>query len=211
MSNLIIAGAGGFGLEVAASAEDIARAGKQALTLKGFLDDTKPAGTKHAGYPVLGPTDLPPERDAVYAIAVGTPEGRRLLAGRLLARGARFATLLHPACHVAATAQIGAGSVLAPFSLAGPETHIGMHTVFNVYATAGHESRIGAFCVLSPYASVHGSATLGSGVFLGGQAFVTARVTVGDNAKISAGSIVYNDIPSDALAMGNPAVFRTPN
>jgi len=211
MNSLIIVGAGGFGLEAASYAEDISRAGKQDFTLKGFLDDTKPAGTKHAGYPVLGPTDLPPENDAVYVIAVGAPEDRRLLAGRLQARGARFATLLHPACHVAATAQISDGSVLAPFSLIGPETRIGMHTLFNVYATAGHESLIGDFCVLSPYASVHGSATLGNGVFLGGQAFVTARVKIGNNAKISAGSIVYNDIPAGAMAMGNPAVFRDPN
>jgi len=208
MNNLIIVGAGGFGLEVAAYAEDIVRAGQQSFTLKGFLDDTKAPGTKHGGYPILGPTDMPPVCNAVYVIAVGTPENRKILYNRLEGVGTRFATLVHPACHVAATARLGVGTVLAPFSLVGPETQIGAQCVLNVYTTVGHEGRIGDFCVLSPYASVHGAAALGSGIFMGGQAFVTARTRVGDNVKISAGSVVYNDIPNDAMVMGNPAVFR---
>ena len=71
MKRLIIIGAGGFGLEVAAYARDMAM-----FEIAGFLDDTKP-GQKHAGYPILGPTTSSIDRGAFYVIAVGSPEGRR--------------------------------------------------------------------------------------------------------------------------------------
>lgn len=208
MKNLIIVGAGGFGLEVAAYAEDITRAGKDALQILGFLDDTKPVGALHAGFPVLGDTNAAPVAEAVYVLAVGTPEGRAALADKLERKGAQFVSLIHPAAYVSATATLGLGAVLAPFSLIGPATFIGDHALFNVYATAGHEARLGKCCVLSPYASAHGEARLGDKVFIGGHGFVTARVKVGDNAKIAAGAVVYSDVPSGALAIGNPAAFR---
>lgn len=208
MKNLIIVGAGGFGLEVAAYAEDITRAGRDAFQVLGFLDDTKAVGTFHARYPVLGDTHAAPVAEAVYVLAVGAPEGRAALAEKLGRKAAQFVSLIHPAAYVSDTATLGIGAVLAPFSLVGPATFIGDHALFNVYATAGHEARLGNACVLSPYASVHGEAQIGDKVFIGGHGFVTARVKVGDNAKIAAGAIVYTDVPSGALAIGNPAAFR---
>ena len=206
MSDLIIIGAGGFGLEVAAYAEDMTRAGKENFVLKGFLDDTKTPSSRHAGYPVLGKIGPPFDPAISYVIAVGTPEWRKALADKLHAGGARLASIVHPQSYVAAGALIGPGSVIAPFAFVGPEARIGNHCVLNVHACAGHECRIGDCCVLSPYASLQGSARLGEGVFLGSHACITC-VTIGDKARIAAGAVVYNDVPSGALALGNPAAF----
>lgn len=207
MSSLIIVGAGGFGLEVAAYAEDMARASKSGVSIKGFLDDTKPAGATHAGYPALGPTDriIP---DCLYILAVGAPESRRALAEKLAAKGARFTSIIHPAAHIAATAKIGAGTVIAPFSFVGPEAQIGEHCALNIYASAGHESRMGDYCVLSPYATIHGASVLENGVFMGSHACVTAKMQIGASARIAAGSVVYQNIPAGARVMGNPAAWR---
>ncbi len=47
--------------------------------------------------------------------------------------------------------------------------------------------------------------TVGSDVWIGGGVKVMPGVTIGDNVVIGGGSVVVNDIPSNSLAVGNPA------
>jgi maltose O-acetyltransferase len=46
---------------------------------------------------------------------------------------------------------------------------------------------------------------IGDRVWLGHGVMVEPGVTIGDDAVISAGSVVLEDVPSGMLAMGNPA------
>ncbi len=46
---------------------------------------------------------------------------------------------------------------------------------------------------------------VGSDVWFGGGVKVLPGVTIGDNVVIGAGSVVVHDIPSDSVAVGNPA------
>ncbi len=47
--------------------------------------------------------------------------------------------------------------------------------------------------------------TIGHNVWIGGSVTILPGVTIGDNVTIGAGSVVVKDIPSDSLAVGNPA------
>ena len=52
--------------------------------------------------------------------------------------------------------------------------------------------------------------TVGNSVWLGGGVKVLPGVTIGDNVVIGAGSVVVRDIPSNSVAVGNPArVIKT--
>lgn len=46
---------------------------------------------------------------------------------------------------------------------------------------------------------------IGNNVFLGANAVVLPGVTIGDNCIIGAGAVVTKNIPSDVVAVGNPA------
>ena len=46
--------------------------------------------------------------------------------------------------------------------------------------------------------------TVGNNVWIGGNVCVLPGVTIGDNVVIGAGSVVNKDIPSNAVAVGNP-------
>lgn len=207
--NLFIIGAGGFGLEVAAYAADILKADHASFSIIGFLDDLKELGQTHAGYPIVGRVTGDVQRNAHYVIALGSPEMRREVAEKYEKNNARFITLIHPRSYVADSAALGAGTIVAPFAFVGPEAEIGEHCLLNVHSCAAHESIMGNFSTLSPYASLHGSASLGAGGFIGAHADVTAGVGIGIGTKVAAGSVVYNDVPSDKLAMGNPARFKS--
>lgn len=47
--------------------------------------------------------------------------------------------------------------------------------------------------------------TIGDDCWIGGGAIICPGVTIGDRCVIGAGSVVTRDIPSDSLAVGNPA------
>lgn len=46
---------------------------------------------------------------------------------------------------------------------------------------------------------------IGNNVWIGSGSVILPGVTIGDNAVIGAGSVVTKDIPSDMIAVGNPA------
>lgn len=50
-----------------------------------------------------------------------------------------------------------------------------------------------------------GRVTIGSRVFIGAGAIVLPNVTIGDDVIIGAGSVVTRNIPSNSVAVGNPA------
>lgn len=51
---------------------------------------------------------------------------------------------------------------------------------------------------------------LGRNVWIGERAIVTKGVTIGENSIVGAGAVVADDIPANAIAVGNPArVVRT--
>lgn len=50
-----------------------------------------------------------------------------------------------------------------------------------------------------------GLVNIGNNVFVGASTTILPGVTIGDNVVIGAGSVVSKDIPSNSLAVGNPA------
>ncbi|WP_300725506.1 sugar O-acetyltransferase [uncultured Bacteroides sp.] len=50
--------------------------------------------------------------------------------------------------------------------------------------------------------------TIGEDCWIGGGAIILPGVTIGDRCIIGAGSVVTKDIPSDCIAVGNPAVVK---
>lgn len=50
--------------------------------------------------------------------------------------------------------------------------------------------------------------TIGKDCWIGGGSIILPGVTIGDRSIIGAGSVVTKDIPSDCVAVGNPAVVK---
>ena len=205
--DLIIAGAGGFGREVAAYAMDAIAAGRLEAHLLGFINDTEADPTAFGcPWQVLGSIAKyrPKERDRVI-VAIGDPTGRLDVIRRLEAVGARFLTVVHPLAYVATSAVVGAGSVIAPFATIGPHAVLDGHAVINTHVGIGHDCRIGRGTVISPHAVLNGWVVTGEGVLVGSAAAVMPRQTLGDGCRVASGAVVYGDIPPGKLALGNPA------
>ncbi len=209
MRDLLIVGAGGFGREVLQYARDAAAAGEP-VRVAGFLDPFPEALRGFAlNASVLGdPADYAPSPGEELVIALGDPRQRFALADLLRGRGARFGRVVHPRAYVAASATLGEGVVVAPLAAVCPHAVVGAHAALNVACNVGHDVRVGRCAVLSPHAVINGHSVLGDGAFLGSQAVVTARRQVGAWSKVSAGAVVFRDVPEGGLVAGNPAAGR---
>lgn len=203
---IIIAGAGGLGVEVALYARDAVAAGRLGGNVAGFIDDEKQGCPNGLDLPVLSAIDAyrsePGDR---VVIAVGDPAGRRLIADRLARGGARFVSVVHPLAWVAPLARLGDGCVVAPFATIGPRAHLAAHVLVNTHAGIGHDCVLGACAAVSPHAVVNGWVRLGEQVMVGSGAVVVPGQQVGDRARISAGSVVQAAVADDATVWGNPA------
>lgn len=202
---LIIIGGGGLGREVYQYLNDCGLG-----DVKGFLDDRPPSELRIPNdLPLLGTiAQHEPTTDERFVLAVGDPAMRESVAARLQSQGAHFISIVHPRAYVAASAIIGRGSIIAPFASVGASARLGEFCQVHFYASAAHDSDIGPFSALSPYAVVNGGGRLGTGVFMGTRATVNPGRSVGDHSKVAAGAVVYQNVPEQSLAAGNPAKAR---
>ena len=202
---VVIIGAGGFSRELLQYVLDEGR-----LTVRGFLDDRDSADLElPQDYALLGRiADYVPVPGEAFVLAVGEPNVRAQIADRFLAAGGRFETVVHPRAYVASSATIGAGSIIAPFASVGASARVGELVQVHFYASVAHDVVVGRCTALSPYSVVNGGGRLGERVFMGTRATVNPLKAVGDGSKVTAGSVVYQDVPSGSIAMGNPAKSR---
>jgi len=101
--------------------------------------------------------------------------------------------------------QIGQGSVIMPGVIVNANSRVGQHCILNTLSSLGHDGLMDDFSSLAPRVGTGGNFKLGycSAVSLG--ANVVENIQVAEHAVIGAGSLVMNDIPSNAVAFGSPA------
>ena len=122
-------------------------------------------------------------------------------------------------------AVIGEGSSIGPFARIrggaqlGPDVHLGNfvevkkskigagtkagHLSYLGDAEIGTKTNIGAGTITCNYDGVNKDKTIiGDNVFIGSNASLVAPVKIGDGAYTASGSVITQDVPADALALG---------
>lgn len=77
------------------------------------------------------------------------------------------------------------------------------HLTYIGDAVVGAETNIGAGTITCNYDGVNKHEThIGTGAFIGSNSSLVAPVKIGDGALIASGSVITEDVPADALALG---------
>lgn len=215
MPRILIAGGGGFGLELWDYLHADMLAGRWPdRVLGGVLNDGEDCELvrRNPQVPFLGTiVDYQPQPDDAVVIAVGSPAGRHLVATRLQERGARLFTYVHPDARVSTTATLGEGCIVGPFSVINAHAALGENVAVNVHCSVGHGSRIGAHSVLSPFCSISGDARLGEGCFLGTRATLFPKIALGDHCTVDAHSAVRQSAADRQLISVRGQTLVVPN
>jgi len=205
-AKLVIWGASGHARVVA----DIVRLdGKYAIA--GFVDDVacERAGEIFEGSPILGGRDqLERSRGAGVThliVAFGDCESRVSAGHFAVEHGFLLATAVHPSAVIAASARIGAGTIVAANAVVNPGAALGESVIVNTGATVDHDCTLDDGVHISPGACLAGQVSVGACAWIGIGAVVADKRKIGPGAWIGAGAVVVHDIPERAVAYGVPA------
>jgi bifunctional UDP-N-acetylglucosamine pyrophosphorylase/glucosamine-1-phosphate N-acetyltransferase len=130
-------------------------------------------------------------------------------------------------CHIGAGASIGPFARLRPGAEIGEEAHVGnfvevKNAMLGTGVKAGHLSylgdaeigegtNIGAGTITCNYDGVMKHRTvIGKRAFIGSDTMLVAPVTVGDEALTGSGSVITEDVPDGALALGRAGQVTKP-
>lgn len=206
---LLLAGAGGFGREVA-EAVRVANAATPTWELLGFLDDD-PAkhGAAVGGVSVVGGVALaeahPAAQLVLCPVRPDNYEARRLLAGRLGLADDRYATVVHPTATIGASCSVGPGSVLLAHVDLTAGVDVGRHVAIMPQTVLTHDVQIGDFATLASGVRLGGGCRIADGAYIGSGACVREGVTIGRGALVGMGSVVTRDVPPGRMWFGAPA------
>jgi acetyltransferase EpsM len=204
---LLVIGASGHARVVIDSAR---QAGRHRLV--GVVDPSVRAGTTVEALEVLGGDDSIGAIAAAWPslaciIGIGDNATREEVASRIAGAHPQitFASVVHPAAVVAASATLGAGAFVAAGAVINPGARIGAHAIVNTGATVDHEAEIGDFASIGPNAALAGSVVVGRGAAVGIAACAIPGVRIGDTAIVGAGAVVVGDVASGETVAGVPA------
>ena len=206
--DIIIAGAGGYGIEAYDLIYHINRKyksvyGKDKYVVIGFIDDFKDSvESTGIDVPILGKIDeWQPVGKERYILGIAIPKAKEKVAMLLRTRGATFESLIAPTAVIDEGVTFGEGCTFKDFSIVSRGALIGEFV--NVCGAVG-EAKIGDYCTLGAYCNVTNS-EIGKRVFIGSQSFILNGKKIGDDVMIGAGSIVVNNVESGVTVFGNPA------
>jgi acetyltransferase EpsM len=210
-NRVIILGGSGIGMNAAYILSN--QPGTQVV---GFLNDVEPIGSqigKFMTHPVLGRSEdvhryICEENTSVFVAYVGLLQERKAYE-KLLSLGIpleKFASVIHSSAVIPeGYCSVGNGVMFMPFTQINADTIIGDNCILMSNSFVGHDSVLERFAHVASNAVVGAYVRVGKAVHIGSNATVREKVRLGDFSLIGSGAVVVDDVPENAIVVGNPA------
>lgn len=214
MKKLFIYGAGGLGRGVMELAE-IINSKNNTWEIKGFIDDNKMIKDKIInGYKVYSFKDIKNEynsNNVEISVAIGDPYIKKIIIEDIEKLNCKFASLIHPNCYISKWNKIGKGVIIRDGCSISTNVMIHDYVIINMNCSIGHDVAINDYVTISPGSNISGNVNIGDTTYIGSGVNIRDELTIGDNTIIGIGSTVVKDIPSEVVAVGNPAKILKQN
>ena len=202
MKKVIVIGAGGHSAEI----DDYFLFAKNAnpafdMVIEGFIDDNPES---YKGYaftaPFLGSiNDHEVRNDSFYIIGIANLKYRKPIIEKLLLRGAKFTTFIHPHAYISPSSKIGNGVVIAPGVNVGPKVFVDDFTLINSRSSMGHDTVVGKYNFICPNVCFSGFTKVGDENLFGINSATIPGVIIGNRNKIAAGMTLDKNVGDDEV------------
>ena len=201
MKNLIIVGAGGFAKSVLDSVDHMN------FHMVGYIDDIKPKGVDHQGFPVLGKSIdcVESPESYVYFVAIGNNAKRKTWFDKLKERNLSLINVIDKTALVSQYATIGEGCFIGKLAILNHGSSVGDNCVINTRALVEHGCHIWNHVNVSTNATLNGDVICEDGSFVGSGTVVNGQITIGKWALVGSGAVVIRDVLSHSTVVGVPA------
>lgn len=202
---MIIAGAGGHGLEVFQSLLDHGFSDSELF----FFDEDV---SKKADHPYREKVIHSLERiseliqkSPAFCLGVGSPSSREKLFQIFHGLGGELKGISHPTSSCSDKNASTSFDRMA-YSFVGPNTKIGNGVLINVRANIHHDCRVGEYSEIGPGAMLLGGVRIGKKCRIGAGAVILPGVSLADEVIVGAGAVVTKDCKQAGVILkGVPA------
>lgn len=160
--------------------------------------DDDPKETNYKGIPIHRPQN---EYNNVL-ITIGDCHIRKRISNKIKVR--KYLKVIHPNAYLAKSVSLGLGTVVMAGATIQTDAKIGAHCIINTNASIDHNCFINDYVHISPGATICGECEIGECSWIGAGAVIIQCIKIGKNCIIGAGSVIINDIPDNAIVVGNP-------
>lgn len=167
--------------------------------LVSFLDDNTELNY-FSGREVVNDYNTLSKEDNVI-VAVGINNIRQKIVEKL---PVTFPVLIHPEALLDEKVTLGSGTVIFRGAIVQVDVEIGQHCILNTGASVDHECQIGDYVHVAPNSTICGGVTIGNNTWVGAGSVITQYLSIGKNVMIGAGTVIIEDIPDNAVVVGNP-------
>ena len=191
---IIIAGASGFGREVAW----VLKRMDHGAEIAGFCDDDPgKAEFVEEVAPYLGGVEetIASYADCSFFCAIGNNQIRKKVCSLFVEAGVDIAKVIDPSSVVAPKVVVGAGSFIGINSVVSVSCSIGSGVIINHNVTVGHDVNVQDFAQLCPGVCVSGGCEIGEGALLGTLAGTIPLKRIGAWATLGAGVTTLRNVP----------------
>lgn len=201
MKDLIIIGAGGYAKSVMDSVDHMN------FRMVGYLDDIKPKGTMHIGYPVLGSSIecIEHPENYVYFIAIGNNRKRKNWFDKVKEYNLSLINVIDKSALVSRAASLGEGCFIGKLAILNHGCVVGDNCVINTRALLEHGCHIDSHVNISTNASLNGDVVCREGSFVGSGSVINGQLTVGEWSLVGSGAVVVKDVLPRTTVVGVPA------
>ena len=188
MKNLIIVGAGGYAKSVLDSLDHMN------FRMMGYIDDVKPRGIDHQGFPVLGNSIdcIENINEYVYFVAIGNNAKRKVWFDKLKKRNLSLINVIDKSALVSHAASIGEGCFIGKLAILNHGSSVGDNCVINTRALIEHGCHVMDHVNVSTNATLNGDVICEEGSFVGSGTVINGQLTIGSWALVGSGSAALN-------------------
>ena len=186
---VIFIGAGGYAKSVLDSL-DLSK-----YEFCGFIDNFKPEGTTHLGYPILAKTiDEFKERNHYsFFISIGNNAYRL----------EKYLKLEKYQCDIINV--LGKGVFVGKMAIVNSGVTVGDNVIINTKSLVEHGCIIGSHSNISTNSTLNGDVIVENYCFVGSSSVITGQLRIGESSIIGAGAVVIRNVKPRTVVAGVPA------